>query len=368
MQSHRRWAILAATFSLTAPLWLPAVTNGPAWGQNTGKGKTADIAAKSNPYHIRFLQSYDLARELNRRTKYREATRAVDQAINLEPQNAKAYALKALIKAQHGYPDEAFTLADKALSIDPKCAEAYVAKGSACYFTDKQKEGFAVLKKALELNPNVDDGNHFLAIGYGETKQFDKALVYMDKAIAQEPKELVLYKQRMLIYQNLNRPQDAIKDINTILKLKPNDKAYYASRAEIYDHMGNTKAALADLETAIKIQPNWARSYFMKAQIHAKLGNHRAAAEDYGRILALNSLDDDCLVFRGLEYLATKDYPKALADFNAAIESSPREARAAYEGRAKVYEATGKLALAAKDREQAKKIMARPAEGHIYEK
>lgn len=368
MQSHRRWAILAATFSLTATLCLPNVSSRPALSQNTSKDKSADTVGKTGPYNSRFLQSYDLAKELTGRGKYKEATRAVDQAINLEPQNAKAYALKALIKAQHGYPEEAFALADKALRFDPKCAEAYVAKGSACYFTDKQKEGFAVLKKALELNPNVEDGNHFLAIGYGETKQFDKALIYMDKAIAQKPKELVLYKQRMLIYQNLNRPQDAIKDINTILKLKPNDKAYYASRAEIYDHMGNTKAALADLETAIKLQPNWARSYFIKAQIHAKLGNHKAAAEDYGHILALNSLDDDCLVFRGREYLAAKDYTKALADFNAAIESSPREARAAYEGRAKVYEATGKSALAAKDREQAKKIMARPAEGHLYEK
>lgn len=333
------------------------------------KAPAADKAALANsPYHDRFMLSYNLAKDLLRRAKFKEATRAVDQAINLEPQNAKAYALKALIKAQHGYPEDAFALADKALSIDPKCAEAYVAKGSACYFTDKQKEGFAALKKALELNPKVEDGNHFLAIGYGETKQFDKALIYMDRAIAEKPNETVLYKQRSIIYQNLNRHQDAIKDISTIIKLRPQDKAYYVSRAEIYDHLGNTKAALADIETAIKLQPNWARSYFIKAQIHAKQGNHKAAAEDYGRILTLNPLDDDCLVFRGQEYLAMKDYPKALADFNACIESSPNEARAAYEGRAKVYEATGKLALAAKDREQAKKIMARPAEGHIYEK
>lgn len=75
-------------------------------------------------------------------------------------------------------------LFQRAVLINPRVAQTYVVRGIHYYRTHQYPKAIDDFKHALELEPNSTNAHYDLALTYLETKQFDLANVYAQKAYA----------------------------------------------------------------------------------------------------------------------------------------------------------------------------------------
>jgi len=98
---------------------------------------------------------FDKGVNLSNQSRYNEAMKAFDKAIELNPQSAEAWAGRGFsLNGQIKYY-EALQAYDKATQLDPKLAEAWVGKGFAILsLSDNPFESFDAFDQAISLDPN----------------------------------------------------------------------------------------------------------------------------------------------------------------------------------------------------------------------
>ena len=133
-----------------------------------------------------------------------------------------------------------------------------------------------------------------------------------------------IYRNLSLLYSDLKRDDDAMEAINKALLADPNYIKGFQTRADIYQHMKNYEKAKADYTNAISLSTDdkvIADIYFERSyQLDWKILDYRSALDDLNKSIALDGKDGMKFWHRAITYDYKKDYPKAMADINKAIE------------------------------------------------
>jgi tetratricopeptide (TPR) repeat protein len=86
--------------------------------------------------------------------RYEEALAACEQAIRLDPNDARAYTGKGLALRNLKRHEEALVAYDQAIRLDPTNTDAYTGKGLALGNLKRHEEALAAFDQALRLDPN----------------------------------------------------------------------------------------------------------------------------------------------------------------------------------------------------------------------
>ena len=134
------------------------------------------------------------------------AQRAIRRALALNPDNALAYSARA---RAHWMPATGFNVRSAlratttALRLNPGCQPAWVWQGAIFYHIGLQDDARASLMAALASNPNDPFSLSFLAQTFFETRDYDRARSFTERALAID---------RAGLYANLFRPMASIYD------------------------------------------------------------------------------------------------------------------------------------------------------------
>lgn len=128
-------------------------------------------------------------------------------------------------------------------------------------------------------------------------KKLAEAILFLDKAIEEEPNNPIYFSERGVCYLNLDQTGRALEDMNQSVKLDPNYAYRYASRAFVKDRMGDIEGGIADYEIAVKLEPEDAIAYNNLGMLQEKLGYKKASERNFKRADTLadenpNSLPD----------------------------------------------------------------------------
>jgi tetratricopeptide (TPR) repeat protein len=104
------------------------------------------------------------------------------------------------------------------------------------------------LSKAIERNPGLIEAYKHRGNLYGLTKQFDKSVADLTVYLEKFPNDGEIRYNRALSYLNLNRPQEALADVNKVLETNPNVTRAYRLRGNLYKQLGETAKGEADLK------------------------------------------------------------------------------------------------------------------------
>lgn len=186
---------------------------------------------------------------------FRKAIEYYDQAIQLDPNYALAYAERGEAWAFMGdltgqrptaYP-KARADAEKAVAIAPALAEARAALGWVLCLADwKFAEGLAELKRAKELSPANPTANDLLA--------------------------------RIIVY--LGRFADAERQAREAVELDPLSTVTQANLARVLFYAGKLDEAEAVARRAAELQPTGAGSHRFQVLIAAQRGDGEAAVRE----------------------------------------------------------------------------------------
>ena len=132
----------------------------------------------------------------------KEASRLLDQALELDGEYAPALAQKALVlvllsDGVGSYGDipaaEAYAaarpLVDRAIAIDASLAEAHAVSGLIMggEIGPSNDDEIAVLEHALSLNPNLDNTRNWLSTAYGEASRNEEARALLEAVVERDP-------------------------------------------------------------------------------------------------------------------------------------------------------------------------------------
>src|SRR6185436_12692710 len=215
-------------------------------GADSSSAQTA--ATKSVEAHNAYLQGHFYFQRRNL-DDYRKAVAYFDQAIQVDPDYALAYAERSEAWTQIGdlsgqgktaWP-KAREDAEKAVAIAPALAEAHAALGWVRFFTEwKFAEGLSELKRAKELSPANPTANDLLA--------------------------------RVIVY--LGRLDEAEKQARQAVELDPLATSPQNNLARILWYAGKLDQADTVARKAAELQPNAASSRRWQVLVAIKRGDN----------------------------------------------------------------------------------------------
>jgi tetratricopeptide (TPR) repeat protein len=144
---------------------------------------------------------------------------------------------------------------------------------------------------------------------------------------------------------------EAARQFSKAIAARPEYRSYFG-RAGAYQHLEKLDLAIADYTEAVRLNPDSAMAYHERAVCLARLNQDDRALPDYDRAIELSPNYALSWNGRGAIYLHRKDYSKAITNFNQAIRLQPTLYQA-YKNRAAAKKATGDIAGASADMDQA---------------
>ena len=144
---------------------------------------------------------------------YELALIALDKAIELKPDHAKAWSNKGVVLENLGRHEEALEAHEKAIELKPDHADAWNNKGATLFDLGRYEEALAAYDKAIDLKPDNAKAWYNKAGLYSLIGDKENALENLSKAIELDAK----YKERAKGYEdfrNLWDDEDFLKIVS----------------------------------------------------------------------------------------------------------------------------------------------------------
>jgi tetratricopeptide (TPR) repeat protein len=200
-------------------------------------------------YNIRGL-AYDSKGEHDR------AIADYDEAIRLDPKNAKAYYNRGASYYDRGELDRALTDYGEATRLDPKDADTYVNRGLAYDRKGEHDRAIADYDEAIRLDPNDADTYVNRGVAYVSKGEFDRAITEFGEAIRLDEKKAKAYYNRGVAYVSKGELDHAITEFGEAIRLDPdaaNKASYYNARGLVYASTRDYARAIADYYQALTL-------------------------------------------------------------------------------------------------------------------
>lgn len=151
---------------------------------------------------------------------YSLAEEKIEEALEMDANNADIYQALAEVKVKQGQTQAAVTAYEKAMSLKPALKNQRYAE--LLILADNKVEAMQVLEM-LAPNNNQPEINYMLGTLYEESGQMDKAVTYLEKAAGQKPNDLNIQYNLGLAYEYQGNIAKAKTHYQKAAQLNPND-------------------------------------------------------------------------------------------------------------------------------------------------
>jgi adenylate cyclase len=154
----------------------------------------------------------------------------------LDPDNARAYSVLAVLQLVDGQHDTAIESARKAVASSRSDAEAHLNLGLVLAFSGRPTEARAAVESALRLNPKPHPGALLLAgIGFFADGQYERAVDAIEQARNARPTDETARVYLASAYAHLDRTDEARAEVEALIKIFPMaNLGYYRVRDRYY--------------------------------------------------------------------------------------------------------------------------------------
>ena len=187
--------------------------------------------------------------------------------------------------------NNAIKFLDEAIQLNPDNALAYYGRGTV-YGEGLKKYGLAIqdYDKAIQLNPNFIEAYAFRSTAYAASSKFKQAIIDADKAIQINPNSVEAYIARSIAYATSGQFRQAVIDVDKAIQINPNSAEAYTFRSFFHRALNNFNQAIADATKAIKLNPNLGEAYSIRSECYKELGYKKLASEDAVKASSLGCL------------------------------------------------------------------------------
>ncbi len=257
--------------------------------------------------------------------------------------------------------DEAIADLKRSIQYDPNNKAGILVLRENLVQSDKADDALAFFQKLLESNTENELIIQNTAELLASKERIDDAIELLNRKIKLLPNSAALLKTRARVHA-VNQNTDLAKaDLDRVLEISKDDVGGLLDRARVAIQGNDLEAARKDIDTAYELAPNRVDTILLRSTLAAEqkrfgdaigdllliIKNQPKDEPNLGLLMQLGllySLDDrptqaikifgqvikidadywQAYRMRGDTFLAMKDYSKAIADFEKALELAPK--------------------------------------------
>lgn len=264
------------------------------------------------------------------------ATESIDRAINFlkdEQQRgsfpmAELNAAIADFEIQKGSWPEAERLLDQAIQIDPDYAYSYYLRAQV--YLSHEGDQRNALDKALDFFNSYSDRNQSDPSGYLERYRifvkkglYEKAAEELGKIFSLYPKYPNLHFYKGALYSLMGNHRAAIEEFGVEIKYNPNRPHTLVALGKEYAQLGGFEDALALFRRAMQLDSRLIEAKVEAANMNYRLKNYAAAAALYQAAIALDKGNPALYKQLGIAYRDAGDAANASQAFAKYLQMEP---------------------------------------------
>lgn len=142
---------------------------------------------------------------------------------------------------------------DQAIKLKPDYARAYYNRGHIYIRLGKYEAALNDLGSAIMHNPTHYKSFLDRATTYSRLGRYTEALKDLNTAAGLEPNNFEVYNNRGIVHKKLGQLQNALEDLNHALEFNPRSSSTYINRAKLFEEMGKQAEALNDIKEAERV-------------------------------------------------------------------------------------------------------------------
>ena len=210
------------------------------------------------------------------------------QALDIDPQYALAYAGLGDSYNYMAKPVEAKQAVIKALDLDETLGEAHASLGFFKFIYDWDFAGAErEFRQALELSPNYAEAHHWSAIYFANVGRHDEAAAEAKRAVELDPLSLLMNMTPALTSYLARDYDSAVGELRKIVDMDPNFVVAHSVLGNVYVQQGLFEQAMAEYQKVLELSNGLA---VVEAAMKAIIGH--AYARWGKRSRALKMLDE----------------------------------------------------------------------------
>ena len=235
-------------------LWYALGRNQYMNGQLTDAMKSLHRATGINPKYLpAFHTKIQILLDLH---QYDAALKVSDSTLNIGA-TARTYFLQGEVNSRLKLWQKAEWAYQGATKIDKGFIEAYIALANIAANTNKATEALEAADAALGIDPDSKEALIASSRGFALSKNYIYAIDIVSDVIRMDPGNVDAHYWRGTYYRDSNKPQEAIKDFEFVLKFQPDNWNAIAERADAYAKTGDKKTAMDGYLKLLDIAANY---------------------------------------------------------------------------------------------------------------
>ncbi len=309
----------------------------------------------------------------------------VELALTLDSDSVMALISRADIRIAADQSEAAIEDCNRILEHHPDSGDALAYRGLAQHRLGRFNEAVADSSLALQKRCILGFAGAVLADAQYKLGDCEAALATLDELLARCHDHVpTLFKKEALL-QELDRPQEALDVLNTIIEHNPKMSQAHSERGNVHRALGKWNCALDDYATALRLgdsnpvvklnhaltlldlqrfeealaefnegipeMPDSEMAYFHRGRVHFALEQHDKAIADFTEVLCRNPELIEAYRLRANLRMIQVEFVAAIRDFDEIVERDPSSAT--YFSRAQAKILAGQLESADSDFQEA---------------
>ena len=211
---------------------------------------------------------------------------------------------------------------DKALELDPNLAEAYATKADLCFISRGWEDCEKYHRRSIALKPDYASGRHWYSWFMTAMGRFEEALLQIEEAQRLDVNSLYMTTIRGVPFCYKGEFEQGIKQFRMVLEINPDFKRAHYYLAWALFHSGRHEEGIAEFEKVVAAEPIQQTFAFL-GYCYGRVGMTEKAFEMLRRI--------DRTAFegkyvspyhRGLIYAGLGDHNQALTELENAFDEN----------------------------------------------
>jgi adenylate cyclase len=151
-----------------------------------------------------------------------KAMESLKKALALDDTFAAGYSRLGFLYAMTRQHEKGIAEAEKAVALNTNSATGHLYLGKTLFFAGRTEESIPEYKIAIRLNPIPPNLYSWsLGISYAFTGQYEEAIAWCEKAILQEPNDLLARMMMTVVYSLSGRDEEARVQAAEVLRIQP---------------------------------------------------------------------------------------------------------------------------------------------------
>jgi tetratricopeptide (TPR) repeat protein len=220
-------------------------------------------------------------RDALRKGRYRDAAKALDQAIALNPRRIEAYVLRGAVHAANREYAQGVKLLQRAQLLAPDNLDVLSGLGTHLFLSGEIADGVALLERVVAAAPDRYEAQSVLGKHYAGSERWKDAIVALEAYLAARPERVASADPQHQLhlaeaYLRARRPLDARTLYDRVIDARPDEPAARMGRAWALAAIDcrDARKALDALDDLIAAHP---QILLVQGQCQLALGDARRA-------------------------------------------------------------------------------------------